>query len=177
MFLTFIIYASLGVGFEVVATALWDFYDRIRVGKKDYRMLGYANLWVFVAYGFFGLGFGWLFQLLTTLGLSNIFIRSLAYGIIMFHIEFFYGKLIEKLSGKCPWGYEGICRIVQYRDIFAFALYMLGKIISTITKKNPFADLKKAAGPEKGYSAICNLPAYILFGILFESVFLVIPIG
>jgi uncharacterized membrane protein len=100
MLIRFCIYGLLGWCFEVV----WSAVTEKAWGKqRDWRLAGHTYLWMFPIYG-----------LLAPLGepIHNFLrshswlLRGFVYLVGIWTVEYVSGRLIKKLTGKCPWDYS-----------------------------------------------------------------------
>jgi uncharacterized membrane protein len=100
MFLRFWIYGLLGWCFEIVWTAVIEKATR---RQPDWKLTGHTYLWMLPIYG-----------LLAPLGepvhdflRPHIWVlRGLVYLLGIWLIEFITGRLLRRLTGKCPWDYS-----------------------------------------------------------------------
>ena len=98
MLVRFVFYGFLGWCAEVVFTALTESLPR-----RDWRLPGTTYLWMFPIYGFGGLlfepchealrGWPWL-------------ARGLVWTLAIFAVEYATGRLLRRLTGRCPWDYS-----------------------------------------------------------------------
>jgi len=100
MLVRFWIYGLLGWCWEIVWTAVTE---KVWGIQRDWRLRGHSYLWMFPIYG-----------LLAPLGepIHNLMrphfwlMRGLVYLLMIWVVEYATGRLLRKLTGKCPWDYS-----------------------------------------------------------------------
>lgn len=122
LFLEMVLYAVLGLGFEVIFTSITDF-------RKDKRgfLMGYSSLWYAPLYAFAPLFLhltnGWLFT-------QSFWLRGVIYALVIWLCEYAGMWLLRKLLGASPseehyyksrWHIHGLIRL----DYFP-AMVMMG---------------------------------------------------
>ena len=120
LFLEMVLYAVLGLGFEVVFTSIADF-------RKDKRgfLMGYSSLWYAPLYAFAP-----LFLHLTgcLLFMQPLFLRGVIYALVIFLFEYVGMLLLRKFLGASPseeyyyksrWNIHGLIRL-DYFPAFVF---------------------------------------------------------
>ena len=105
-----LIYMMVGITGEIIFTAI-----KALILKRDLRLQGYTQLWVMPMYA---LGGVLIFENLH-FAMAGWFIgiRALVYAFVIFAMEFLVGFLGEKLTGECPWKYEGRWNVLGYIDL------------------------------------------------------------
>lgn len=105
-----------GITGEVIFTAF-----KALVLKKDLRLQGYTQVWVYPMYALGGL---LVFEPLhLALEKYSIIFRFAAYGLLVFAFEFIIGSLLKRLIGECPWRYEGKWNIKGYISLPLFPFW------------------------------------------------------
>lgn len=111
----FLVYGALGWSAEIVWTAVCSLISgerndiaypqgRVRLSREErLRLQGHTYLWMFPIYGFGGLlfepchealrGWPWL-------------ARGLVWTLAIFAVEYATGRLLRRLTGRCPWDYS-----------------------------------------------------------------------
>ncbi len=154
----------------MIATALIDFFHKQAAGIRDYRFLGYANIWVFLAYGCLAFLFPILYSALLAFHIPLVG-RVIIYGILMFHVEYFYCRVLRAVFGHCPWGYTGTCAVKEYSSILGVMKICLSSRDTKALGGHNSASDDIAKLNTKGCGNLSNIPAYALFGLLIEVVF------
>lgn len=111
----FLVYGALGWSAEIVWTAMWSLLSgerhdvaypggRVRLSREErLRLLGHTYLWMFPVYGFGGLLFGPCHEALRA---WPWFARGLVWTLAIFAVEYLAGRLLARLTGRCPWDYS-----------------------------------------------------------------------
>ncbi len=118
-----VLFAVLGLGFEVVFTSVFDF-------KSDKRrfLMGYSSLWYAPLYAlapvFLHLTSGWLFAL-------PIWVRGFVYTLIIWLVEYMAMWALRLLLGQSPsekhyftsrWNIHGLIRLDFFPAMFFMGL-------------------------------------------------------
>ena len=93
----FFLYGLGGWCGEVVFTALTQSLPR-----RDWRLLGYTYLWMFPIYGLIAPLYEPLHDLIRGLPLI---VRAAVWSLGFTAVEYTTGRVIERLTGRCPWDY------------------------------------------------------------------------
>ena len=99
----FFIFAFLGVGIEIIFTALKGLFNRTQNQREKWGLIGFSSIWMFPIYGSIAFLFPPVYQLVFG---WNIVFRMLVYAIAIFVMELFSGFVLKQILGKCPWQYE-----------------------------------------------------------------------
>lgn len=100
IYLRGLVYLMVGVTSEIVFTAV-----KALIKQKDTMLHGYTQLWVMPFYFFGGI---FIFEKLHLAIIQwNIAVRFTIYALLIFLIEYVAGFFTKKITGKCPWEYNG----------------------------------------------------------------------
>ena len=104
MLLPILLYALLGLGVEVIYTAVYAAAEAaVDQTPVDGTLQGHTYLWMMPIYGLGGLLFEVVFRLVEGWHWS---VRGLLYTIGIFAVEYVAGWVIEKMTGTIPWDYS-----------------------------------------------------------------------
>lgn len=90
----FFIYGGIGLCIEVFWTGLCSFFG------GDFTFTGHSSLVMFPIYG----SVVFLEPLFNELRYNNVFLRGVAYMLLIFSAEYFSGTFLNSI-GICPWSY------------------------------------------------------------------------
>lgn len=90
----FFIYGGIGLCIEVFWTGLCSFFG------GDFTFMGHSSLVMFPIYG----SVVFLEPLFNELRYNNVFLRGVAYMLLIFSAEYFSGTFLN-IIGICPWSY------------------------------------------------------------------------
>lgn len=125
-FVRAVVYMLFGVAGEVTFTGI-----KALIVKRDLRLQGHTQVWVYPMYALGGL---FVFEPLhLALAPYLIIYRFIAYGLLVFVFEFVIGSVLKWFIGECPWEYKGKWQIhgVISLPLFPFwgALGLLGELL------------------------------------------------
>lgn len=104
-------FSILGVSAEVLFTGVTNGFR-----DKDWRFLGYANVWSFLTYG---IGVCLVGKYIKELQFLHWFWRSLIYVAIIYIFEYGSNYTIHSITGQYPWKYYGPLQL-HHRVNFTF---------------------------------------------------------
>ena len=98
MVLRIFLFACVGVGLEVIWTAVLDYPK-----NKSLRLLGQSYIWMFPIYGSIPLFLSLLYPRLAGLVLPA---RLAVYTVLLLMMEYATGWILRRATGACPWEAE-----------------------------------------------------------------------
>lgn len=118
-----VLFAVLGLGFEVIFTSITD----IRKDKRRF-MMGYSSLWYAPLYALapllLNLTSGWLFTV-------SFWVRGVVYALVIFGVEYVGMLFLRLLLGASPsqehyytsrWNIHGLIRLDYFPAMFLMGL-------------------------------------------------------
>lgn len=98
MLIRFILYGLGGWCGEIIFTALTESLPR-----RDWRLVGTSYLWMFPIYGLLAILYEPVHDLIREFPLVG---RAVIWALGFTAVEWFTGRLIERITGRCPWDYS-----------------------------------------------------------------------
>lgn len=93
----FLLFAFLGVSFEVLWVSILDF-----INQRNKKLKGHSSIWMYLVYG---CSYFVILFVTTYFGQYNFFIRGLIYMFLFYLIEFTSGFILKKSMDAAPWDY------------------------------------------------------------------------
>ncbi len=122
MILLLVLFACVGVAFEIVFTALMDFPK-----TRSLRLKGYSYIWMFPLYALIPV---FLCFLWPHVGPWPIAARLGFYVVLLYIVEYATGWILRWTTGQCPWDYgnhrfavQGVIRL-DYAPAWALAVFL-----------------------------------------------------
>lgn len=107
-----IFFSCLGITTEVVFTSLWTILTNYKKKQRlNLALKGHSYLWMLPIYGMIPVIFPAVYSLIEHMPLIG---RAFVYGVCTLALEFFFGWLIDRMTGKCPWEYSGPLAVKGY---------------------------------------------------------------